>query len=93
MVSKGNGGRWNVEVIRNLNDLGVDEYEVLLHLLSDVQVYSDRDQLLWKLKKNGEFTVKSFYDYLIGVGVTRWIVSLPFGRYRLLQELHSLLGR
>lgn len=36
-------------MIRNFNDWEVSEYEVLLHLLSDLQVTSDRD----KLRKDG----------------------------------------
>lgn len=37
-----------------------------------------RDRIVWKLKKNGEFTFKSFYSYLVGSlgeGVARFPIS------------------
>lgn len=51
----GNGrmdGVWSVDVVRNLNDWEVGEYEDLLHLVSDVHVTTKRDQVVWKRKKN-----------------------------------------
>lgn len=59
---------WSVNVVRNLNDWVVGKYEDILHLLSDVHVTTERDQIVWKPKKNGEISVKSFYEYLMGMG-------------------------
>lgn len=50
-------------MLQNLNDRAVGN---LLQLLSSVQVNSDGDKFLWKPKKDGQFTVKSFYEMLMG---------------------------
>lgn len=45
---------WSVNVIRNLNDWEIRDYEELLHMLSQFQINNELDQLLWKLNKNGD---------------------------------------
>lgn len=40
-------------VTRSLNDWEVEEYENFLLLLSKVNVTTEKDNLIWKLKKNG----------------------------------------
>lgn len=63
-VTNGNS-KWIVNVNRNLND--VEEYEAMLLLLSTLHVNEGMDQIEWKLKQNGEFTVKSYYKYLLNL--------------------------
>lgn len=48
---------WIINVTRNLNDWEVGEYEELLQLRAMKQVNTNRDQVVWKLKQNDEFTV------------------------------------
>lgn len=38
--------------------------KLLLFLSSQVQLNDYRDQMVWILKKQGEFTIKLFYKYL-----------------------------
>lgn len=66
-VFRGEGGRrvWNMNFSKNLNDWELEEYEALLQLLSNVQLSDSKDRVVWKLKKNVEFTIKSFYNYLV----------------------------
>lgn len=45
---------WSVNVIRNLNDWEIRDYEELLRMLSQFQINNELDQLLWKLNKNGD---------------------------------------
>lgn len=33
--------------------------------MSKVQLSDDKDKVVWKLNKNGLFTVKSFHTYLV----------------------------
>lgn len=55
---------WNITVSRNLQDWEIEEYETLLLCLSHVQIKNHGDKLRWKHKKNDNFTVSSFYDFL-----------------------------
>lgn len=57
---------WNVMITRNLKDWEVEEYVNLLHTLTDIQLCTNDDRLCWNLKKNGEFSVKSYYQFLEG---------------------------
>lgn len=44
---EGSGNReWNVNTTRSLNDWEIDEYEALLHLLPNVKVCDNRDQIV-----------------------------------------------
>ena len=60
-------------------------WEAWLHLvrwLMDVQLSQQRDQLRWKLTKNGEFSVKSMYLNIINASVIPsskhvWKVKVP----------------
>lgn len=54
-----------MNVIRNLNDWEVSEYEALPHLLSIVNLNRYNDQLLWKLQEKGDFTMKSYNNHFI----------------------------
>lgn len=53
-----------MNVIRNLKDWEVEEYENLLLILSQIPLENCNDQLMWKLSKNGIFSVKNFYKHL-----------------------------
>lgn len=57
---------WAVDVSRNLQDWEVNEYEDLLQLLANVRLNNNSDKLIWDLKKNGKFSVNSFYKHLAG---------------------------
>lgn len=58
----GNGGEgeWNIEVLRNLNDWEIREYETLLLGLIRVRINGSRDQPVWRLNATGTFLVRSF---------------------------------
>lgn len=61
------GGRvWNVIVNKDLNNWKVNEYETIIHLLPFVQASDERNCIMWKLTKNGSFSFKSYYHYLVG---------------------------
>lgn len=62
---------WTVNVIRNLNDWEVHEYESLLQLLADQHAKTSSDQILQKLKQNYEFSVKSYYSHIMLAGQSR----------------------
>lgn len=65
----------DVNVIRNLNDWEINEYETLLHLLSLVNLSSNNDQTVCKLNKKGQFISKSYYNHLVrnlAIGETRF---------------------
>lgn len=55
-----------VYVFRNLQDWQVNEYEDLLELLANARLNNNSDKLIWDLKKNGKFSVSSFYKHLAG---------------------------
>lgn len=55
---------WNVNVIGNRNDWKIEEYEALLLLLSHIKLDDRRDQLTWKLRKQGDYFVKTLYKHL-----------------------------
>lgn len=61
MFSNGNPGGWNINVTRNLNDWEVEEYENLLNTVNNLRPSSHKDKLCWKLKKNAQFSVKSYH--------------------------------
>lgn len=63
---------WCIEVIRNLNDWEAAKYAELLHLLSEVNMIIERDQLVWKHRKNRMFSVNSYYELLMGEGDSRF---------------------
>ena len=56
---------WDVHFIRRLNDWemgGVDEF---LHTLdSNLPPFENGDRMRWKLTKNGDFDIRSFYNKL-----------------------------
>lgn len=54
-----------MEMMWNLNDWEVGEYEELLQMLSCVQVTIISDLLVQKPKQDGQLTVKYFYDVLM----------------------------
>lgn len=56
---------WSVNVCRNLNDREGEAYVNLLKNISDFQICSDPDQVLWRGCKNGEFSVSSYYNKLM----------------------------
>lgn len=75
---EGNGSRsWFVSVTRNLNIWEIEEYESLLYLLSQFQLNGNSNRSIWKLRKNGEFMVKSYYNLSRrgGVGITLFLVK------------------
>jgi len=67
LVGGRSGMGWEIAVMRNFNDWEVEEYESLLLFLSALKVMEENDKLLWKPKKNGMFSVKSYYEILLGM--------------------------
>lgn len=65
-VFRGVDGRsgWDMNLVRNLNDWKIDEFTRFIQLLTDAHLDDYKDKAVWKLKKDGIFTVKSFYHYL-----------------------------
>ncbi|XP_021911806.1 LOW QUALITY PROTEIN: copper-transporting ATPase PAA2, chloroplastic-like [Carica papaya] len=59
----GRGG-WNLNLFRNLNDWGIDEFSKLLQVPAEVHLDTYKDKAVLKFKSDGIFTVKSFYDFL-----------------------------
>lgn len=70
-------GVWNVLVMRNLNDWKIAKYKDLFQLISSVQVNLDSYKLLQKPKKDGQFSVNSYYDILMGTN-DLGIMDFPF---------------
>lgn len=56
---------WSVNLLRNLNDWKIRDYEELLSIVSQKHINTEPDQLLWKLKQNGEFSVRSFHKHIV----------------------------
>lgn len=56
---------WNIILVRNLNDWESDEFMTLLQVLANVQLHDTMDKVVWKLKKDDKFTVKSFYEHWV----------------------------
>lgn len=54
---------WLINVIRNLQDWEVREFESLVHRLA-AQVFSGEDKMQWKLEKSGNYYVKSYFKHL-----------------------------
>lgn len=48
----------------------------MLIFLSKVFVTTDNDKLIWKHKKNGIFSVKSYYEYIMGENGSRQLSFL-----------------
>lgn len=61
-----NSREWAVDVSKNLQDWEVEEYEDLLQLLATIHLNNNKDKLIWNLKKNGIFSIKSFYRHMVG---------------------------
>ncbi|XP_065627831.1 sphingoid long-chain bases kinase 1 [Quercus suber] len=56
---------WNVRFIRELNDWEMDEGLHFLHILgNNTPPMAMGDRLRWKLKPNGDFDVRSYYNKL-----------------------------
>lgn len=54
------------QVSRNFQDWEVSEDVELLQLLATIRLNKSPNKLLWDLKKNGKFSVNSFFYYLGG---------------------------
>lgn len=52
-----------MEIIRNLNDLKIREYEASLFTLSKARVNGTEDQPIWSLNTCGIFSFRSFHNY------------------------------
>lgn len=55
---------WWVTVRRNLQDWEIEKYEFLLQTFATVHVTDWNAKLKWLLTKNGNFLVRSFYNFL-----------------------------
>ena len=56
---------WKVLLLRNPNDWETGVVDEFLHTLgSNLPLYEQRDHMIWKLSKKGDFDVRSFYDKL-----------------------------
>lgn len=56
--------KWQVNVLRSLNDWEINEYENLLSTLSLITLDGSNNQPFWSLTSTEVFLVKSFYKYL-----------------------------
>ncbi|KAL0010663.1 hypothetical protein SO802_005771 [Lithocarpus litseifolius] len=68
-ICQGVGDRriWDVCFNRGPNDWEADVVDEFLSLLaSNLPLGTDRDSLKWKLTKNGDFTIRSYYHKLYG---------------------------
>lgn len=54
-----------MEVLRNLNNWKVYNYESLLSSLFSVLLDESSDQSIWTLNPNGSFSVELFYKFLV----------------------------
>lgn len=61
-----NSSVWSVDMSRHLQDWELNEYESLLQFLANVTLNNNADKLIWELKKNGLFSVNSYYKHLAG---------------------------
>lgn len=64
VVDPVNPRQWNVVVNGNLWDWEIEEYENLLQTLANIHLSDQEDKLSWNHPKNGQFSVKSFYNLL-----------------------------
>ena len=56
---------WKVLLLRNPNDWESGDVDDFLHTLgANLPLSEQRDRMIWKLSKKGEFDVRSFYDKL-----------------------------
>ena len=56
---------WKVLLLRNPNDWESGDVDDFLHILgANLPLFEQRDRMIWKLSKKGEFDVRSFYDKL-----------------------------
>ena len=60
-------GGWNPTFLRSFNDLEINDDLNLLATIQGVKLNPNRkDSLAWSLSKSGIFTIKSYYDKLMG---------------------------
>lgn len=57
---------WSVRVNRHLNDWEINEYEELLLTLEKQCIKEESNKILWNLEKRGNFSVQSYYSFLVG---------------------------
>ena len=83
---------WDIRFIRRPNDweMGVVD-EFLRTLGSNLPPTENRDSIRWKLTKNGDFDIRSFYNKLWGP-LPIIFLGKVFGRLRLLGVFLSLFG-
>ena len=63
----GNRRTWDVRFIRGPNDWEVDTVDDFFRFLaSNLPLVTDGDRMRWKLTKNGDFTIRSYYHKLHG---------------------------
>ena len=54
---------WKVLLLRNPNDWESSDVDDFLHTLgANLPLSEQRDRMIWKLSKKGDFDVRSFYD-------------------------------
>ena len=65
-LSRGKGA-WDPRFLRLFHDWEMVAVQNFIHTVNNRKVTSSKkDRLLWKVDKNGSFTVKAFYAHLEG---------------------------
>lgn len=50
----------HVELLHNLNELEINEYESLLSVLTSILFSADQDQPIWSLSATEQFSIRTF---------------------------------
>lgn len=67
---------WSVRVNRHLNDWEIKENKELLITTEKQCIQEEPDKILWNLEKMGNFSVQSYYSFLVG-GEENGSLELP----------------
>ena len=84
---------WNVLLLRNSNNWESGDVDDFLHTLgANLPLSEQRDRMIWKLSKKGEFDVRSFSMISFDVLCLLFSFGKVFGRLRLRRMSLSLFG-
>ena len=62
-------GQWHIEFKRQLNENLSEEWDNLLDLMSEVELFEGRDEVFWSLERSKQYSSRSLYRLMTSGGL------------------------